>query len=541
MNLRNICKFALRLCGCLTLLMFTASVALATTYGPYTFTISAAPAGTGTLTYTASYTVTSCNRSGTTEYTSYYSAFTYKSASGTSTALGWAFNRGYNYCTNTGNHEAVTTEVYTSPTSGVAVTFTPVGEDGGTAGVTTLNASIFDPAYKVVSILYSPPGNQSSEGYGTSTTNGTTTTITSSFTFSSDLTFSSGIKDVLGGSASVGYATTSNNSSAFTQTWTEATMIASDDNSNLTYNPTKSDAINHNLDEFVIWLNPQVTVMADGTTPVSYTTSSQPTAGVSAIVADMITLPATTMEATPAGNTGVTTVPVGYLIPQAIAGEDGTNSYMPGLAAICKNQTLYQEQLASADPATPTACTQTNQCGCVPSDFVGILQTDPLLNYNGTTLAASPYNGTVDPLTLDPSGISVCGENPVPTTASCRYQIVPITTGSTTTLFEPLSGDTYPTVTVTDATSTTETTGHIDTHSVGLSFGGGVLVASLVTKDTWTWTDGESWGKIDGTANSMSVTLKTSNADCVENVNIYEDTEFHTFAFQVPTGITTCP
>ena len=414
---------------------------------------------------------------------------------------------------------------------------------GGAGTVTATTPSEFDPYYKVVSILYSPPGNQSGQGYGTSTTNGTVTTISSSFTFSSDLTFSSGIKDVLGGSASVGYATTSNNSSAFTQTWTDATTITSDDNSNLTYNPTKSDAINHNLDEFALWLNPQVTVFASGTTPVSYITHSQATAGVSAIVADVVTLPAITMEATPAGSKGVTTVPVGYLIPQAIAGEDGTNSYMPGLAAICKNQTLYQEQLASADPATPTACTQTNQCGCVPSDFVAILQTDPLLNYNGTTLTASPYAGTVDPLTLDPSGVTTCGANPIanPATASCRYQIVPTATGSTTTIFLPLNGDTYPTQTVTDTTSTTTTTGHIDTHSVGLSFGGGVLLASLVTKDTWTWTDGESWGKINGASNSMFVTLKTSNADCVENVNIYEDTEFHTFAFQVPTGITTCP
>lgn len=421
---------------------------------------------------------------------------------------------------------------------------------GGSATVTATTASTFDPYYKVVSILYSPPGNQSSEGYGTSTTNGNVTTITSSFTFSSELTFSSGLKlsdDLgLGGSASVGYATTSNTSNAFTQTWTDATTIASDDNSNLTYNPTKSDAINHNLDEFVIWLNPEVTVYASGTTPVSYVTHSQATAGISAIVIDTVTLPAITMEAKPPGPTGVTTVPVGFLIPQAIAGVGGVNSYMPGLGAICKNNSLYQQQLAAdlANPVNPPAiCTQANQCGCVPSDFVAILQTDPLLNYNGTTLTASPYAGTVDPLTLDPSGVTICGANPIanPGAASCRYQIVPIQTGSTTPLILPLNGSTSPTETVTDSTSRTQTTGHIDSHSVGFSFGGGILVASLVTKNTWTWTDGETSGPINGTSNSMSVTLKTSNAGCVENVNIYEDTEFHTFVFQVPTGITTCP
>jgi len=38
----------------------------------------------------------------------------------------------------------------------------------------------------------------------------------------------------------------------------------------------------------------------------------------------------------------------------------------------------------------------------------------------------------------------------------------------------------------------------------------------------------------------MTVTLKTTTAGCEENVNIYEDTLYHTFAFQVPTGYTGC-
>jgi hypothetical protein len=339
----------------------------------------------------------------------------------------------------------------------------------------------------------------------------------------------------------LGGQTTSNNSSSSTQTWTDATTIATDDNSNSTYNPAKSDAINHNLDSFVLWLNPDVTILSVGTTPVSYTTGSQATSGVSAAVADVILLPAITMEATPPGLNGVTTVPVAYLIPQAIAGENGVNSYMPGLGAICKNKTLYQEQLASANPATPTACTQANQCGCVPSDFVNILQTDPLLNYSGTTYTASPYAGTESPLQLDISGVSICGEDPVPTNANCRYEIVPVATGSTTTTFEPLSGSAGVTYAVSDATNKAETTGGSTSWNVGLSFGGGVLVASLKTADTWTWTDSESTGTSSGTGNSMQVTLKTSDTDCVENVNIYEDTEYHTYAFQVPTGITTCP
>jgi len=405
-------------------------------------------------------------------------------------------------------------------------------------------STLFVPAYKVVSVLYSPPGNESSQGYGTSTTNGTTTTVGSSFSFSEMLTFSSGIPSVITGSASTGFSTSTSNSDAYTQTWMDSTSVATDDNSSATYNPTKSNAINHNLDTIAIWLNPRVAVIPEATsstTPVSYNVGSQPTAGVSAIVADIILLPAITMEATPAGTSGVTTVPVGFLVPQAIAGENGVDSFMPGLGAICKNNSLYLEQLASANPSTPTSCTQANQCGCVPSDFVGILQTDPLLNYNGTTLTASPDAGTVSPLQVDASGATTCAKNPVPTTANCRYVIVPIDKGSTTPLFEPLSGSAGVTYTVSDSTSTTETLGASQSTSVGVSVSVGPLFASLTIADTWMWTDNESIGSTTGTGNSMSVTLGTSTAGCDENVNIYEDTLYHTFAFQVPTGITSCP
>jgi len=62
----------------------------------------------------------------------------------------------------------------------------------------------------------------------------------------------------------------------------------------------------------------------------------------------------------------------------------------------------------------------------------------------------------------------------------------------------------------------------------------------LKTSDTWTWTDSESIGNSTTQGNTMTVTLKTTTAGCEENVNIYEDTLYHTFAFQVPTGYTGC-
>jgi len=424
-------------------------------------------------------------------------------------------------------------------------------EEGGhltatlTLSGTYATPSTFDPKYKVISVLYSPPGNGSNQGYGNSTTHGTSTTIGNSFTFSQTLSFSSGIPDVLSGGASTGFSTTTGESNEFTQTWTDATTVTTNDNSNKTWNPTQSNAINHNLDEFAIWLNPQVLVYSYGSnpvTPVSYTTNSQATPGISAIVADVVLIPAITMEPKPGSisktnPSGISTVPVSDLIPQAIATDSGGTAYMPGLGAICKNNSLYQQQLAHP---TQTICTLANQCGCAPSDFVAILQTDPLLNFNGTTYTANPYSGTTDPLTLDTSGVSVCSKNPIPAGSDCRYWIVPIDAGSTTTQFEKLSGAASFGFTQSDSTSTTHTTMQSDSNSVGISFSVGPLVASLKVEDTWTWTDSESNGTTNGESSSMSVLFSTSTAACDENVSIYEDLVYHTYVFQVPTGNLGC-
>jgi hypothetical protein len=221
------------------------------------------------------------------------------------------------------------------------------------------------------------------------------------------------------------------------------------------------------------------------------------------------------------------TVALGVLVPQAIGSPvGGQQSYMPGLGAICKNNAAYKNN----------SCTQANQCGCVASDFAGILAQDPLLNYNGT---GQPYPGTVSPLEADTSGATDCL---VPTsTDKCRYVIVPATPGSVTPAFEPLTGSTADTFTQTDTDTTTKTLGESTSYSVGISFQSGPLIASVKVADTWTWTNNESVGSINGTTNSLTVTLKTSTPGCAENVNIYEDTLYHTYVYQVPTGINSCP
>ena len=67
-----------------------------------------------------------------------------------------------------------------------------VSEDYGYGRDTVVATGTYDPLYKVVSILYSPPGNQSAQGYADSTTDGSSSQVGSSFTYSHTLTFSSG-------------------------------------------------------------------------------------------------------------------------------------------------------------------------------------------------------------------------------------------------------------------------------------------------------------------------------------------------------------
>jgi len=425
-----------------------------------------------------------------------------------------------------------------------------------------LTSGTLAPLYKVFSILYSPPGNQGTQGYGSSATNSTTTTVGTSFQQSYQVGFNSGGSPgassiVIGGGGSVTYANTSGNSYAFTTQVTNATALTSGDNSSPWFNPTSSDKDNHGLDAFEIWLNPLVTVYSNGNTPVSYSVSSIPITvnGVPLPAADIVGVPELTMEAWPAGvinpylnptgTGGVTTVPFHLLEPIPIPqnSQFPGPAFMAGLGAICANNSLYQQQLAAdlANPANPAQiCTQANQCGCTPADFAGILQQDPLLNYNSTTFTASPYSGWVSPLQADNSGAVACGLNTVSTSSDCRYVVVPAVAGQPGSQNAvPLSylmegGIQSPGYTYTDQTTSAETITGTTATTVAISFSIGVPLFTLKTQDQWTWTDTHSIGNSNGIANSMSVTLKSSTGSCDEEVSFFEDTEFHTLVFQVP-------
>jgi hypothetical protein len=229
-----------------------------------------------------------------------------------------------------------------------------------------------------------------------------------------------------------------------------------------------------------------------------------------------------------ANSSGHSQVPLSILELQSLpSGSGGTQVTLPGLASICANKTYY-----------PNACSNdpNGQCGCVPSDFAPILALDPLLG----------SAGTVSPLSVDASGATVCA-NPT-ASSNCRYVPVPSAKGSPVQQVQILSGpDTVGgdsvcnSFTQTDSTTTTDTLSGSTGQTVGASFKTGTPVFSLSDANTITWTDTQSTGTTSGSGNSQSMNLCSATVACNEDVAVYEDTIFHTFVFQQPSGNNSCP
>jgi hypothetical protein len=378
--------------------------------------------------------------------------------------------------------------------------------------------SVFYPAYQVTSIIYAPPGNRSSNGYTASTTDGTTTTTGSSFTQGSSITYTSGGDFLgLGGTLSVSFGTsvTTGNSHAFSETFTDGTGVS------LASQSSNPNAINHAQDLFLIWLNPAVSITPTGSTTANYSVGTQSSASGTEEV-DTVEVSAITMEA---NSSGVTTVPGAILAPQD---DSSGNPTLPGLALICASHAAYPN------------CTTANQCGCVAKDFAPILALDPLLKYTTTE----------SPLNADTSGATACA-SPTPSD-KCRYVPVPSTPGGSQQEVETLQGPECQgcdfinnTFTQTDSDTTTQTLSESSTQTVMYSWKvdlfdeeGGPTITSA---NQFMWTEMESTGKINGTANSLAVTLSSATVDCSQDVPVFEDTVFHTFVFQQPANNTSCP
>lgn len=483
------------------------------------------PAGTGTLTYTVTIFSATCIENVRNQEATYsisdYTKFSFTNAGVTTTFSGGTSSvsgspgrvPGDVSCPANGGSSVV----FLLPNEGIV--FRPQGLTGGS--VTINLAGFVYPKYKIESIIYAAPGNKSSNGYTNSTTNGATTTIGQNFTSSETTSFSSGlgfsIFGVMIGTTegfSFGSSSTNGNSAAFTETFTSAMGVSNSSGST-------SNVMSHQQDLFVLWLNPAVTLIQDGTNLVAYgvgpqTQNNQP--GGPAEAMDFVEI---TAESMMPNASGATTVPVAILQPQ------GANGNLPGLANICAN-------LISGYPAS---CTLANQCGCVPSDFAPILSQDPLLNFTSTE----------SPLNANTSGSASC-TNPS-ASASCRYVPVMISKGSSVQVTETLQGPTCTgcnfsgnSFTQTDATSTTETLNESSSYTTGSSIAVSLPPSfTLTNSNQFTWTSLESTGKTNGVTNSAAVTLSSNTVGCSEPILIFEDSVYHTFVFQQPAANNSCP
>ena len=113
--------------------------------------------------------------------------------------------------------------------------------------------AVTQPNYYVLSIVYDPPGNQSTNGFTNSNSNGTMSSISKSFTEGTSFSFGNFLP--LGGTWTFGSASGTGNSQSFSETHTSG---------NASSIKSLYDHVDHTLDHIYLLLNPQVTIVQTG-------------------------------------------------------------------------------------------------------------------------------------------------------------------------------------------------------------------------------------------------------------------------------------
>lgn len=374
------------------------------------------------------------------------------------------------------------------------------------------------PAFRIMSTLYVPPGNQSSVAYSTTVASGTQTSDSSSFTKSTQE--GAGFK-VAGFSLGTTFTLTNANTTASTD------QVTTQNAGTTTFKST-ADPIDHTHDVLTIWTNPQITV---SNFPIATYQFAQTTGNAQYNPTTGAPMPDAPSDATSVITISVgqlqnpTTIPAGALVSQTLDG-----AIVPGLLKLCANR-IPENQCTVQQAAT-------NGCGCQASDFTAVIQSDPF--FDPAVLATNPNPGVADVNALDPD--------------NARFVPVLDVNGASLllTLAGPGSGSTSTqTETVTDTHNTSKTYTHTITKQIGVTFG----FSTNAPKDdptafTWnlssgnniTWSDTKSSGTTSSNAHSQTVTLGTNNPACFTNIAVYEDTDFHTFAFQSTSNLQNpCP
>jgi hypothetical protein len=341
----------------------------------------------------------------------------------------------------------------------------------GASGTISITANIF-PKYQILSLIYSPPGNQSTNGFTDTTFYGTTNSVSNSFSAGVTFTFtaSGGVFGIGGGtSASVGFTQGYGTTSAFTNTITNGQTLTL---------KSARNPVDHTNDTFWIWLNPLVTITQTGSAAATYALS--PPSGQ---VMDAVRVNVAELQ-TPS------TIPLPVLEPIVINGVT-----YPGLSNIC------------AHPLPASQCTQANSCGCVPSDFTQMLATDPIISITSDE----------PPSQVDPKRYFALNPPPSP------FPFLEYGTSDQITLTDASQG----------SETQTETTTYQTTYS---TMGGSTVTSTPVdwtlqwkVTDTFTWTQSVSLTNFSGTSHQMTLVLATSTPNCDEAIDVFEDYNYHTF------------
>ncbi|HLJ87426.1 MAG TPA: hypothetical protein VKZ53_11425 [Candidatus Angelobacter sp.] len=358
---------------------------------------------------------------------------------------------------------------------GYNIAFAPAAGPG-----TASMSVILHPQYYILSILYDPPGNQSNNGYTSSTSSAATTTISNTFASGTSTNISASLPfGAVTGSVTFGTTKSSGTSTSFQVTTGSGNGAQLKSNRN---------PIDHTQDVVFLWLNPEIVITPTGPSSATYTIGTVTDSNGQQELPNIVNVSV-------AGLQNPSLIGVDTLGPQALT----PTETLPGLASIC------------AHPLPAAQCTQANACGCVPSDFATILQQDPLVGSSQTTA---------------PSQVD-----------SNRYKFI----GTQKLEGPPTPGAPSQTdfsFTETDSNTTTMTETSQNSYSVGYSIGSGVDILGFGLKinntNTFTWTNSLSIGNSSTNAHQASILLLTSDVGCVENIDIYEDTVYHTFALALP-------
>ena len=348
---------------------------------------------------------------------------------------------------------------------------------GGNNIVASASAS---PAYYVLSLLYDPPGDQSSSGFSNQSSAGSSTSISQNFDVSTTLSFTAGFFGA-GAGVTFGSGVTTGTGSSFTTTYQAASGAQLG---------SVQQAIDHNQDQFFLLVDPTFTLTQTGSNSAQYVISPSVDAtgnfGSTGTPHDILNVNVLGLK-TPSQ------IPVDLLKPQVVTA--GTT--LPGLSFVC------------AHPLPAAQCTQANACGCVASDFAGIVAQDPLVNASQTTAPNSIDSARFVYLTHEAlQGPQQSGSGPVKTTYS-----------------------------ISDSTMSGMTTSNGTSYSVGYKHQWsetGLFSLTIDSSTTFKYSQTQTAGTQNGHAHTATVTLGSDKVGCIEYADIYEDTTYHTFAFALP-------